>query len=67
MNLINYLFPNKVNIPVESHVVVITDSISGDTMVYIWRGDNIDNADSLKLNNDQAIKLKNELVRKFGV
>jgi len=66
MNLINYLFPNKVTTPVESHVV-ITDSISGDTMVHIWRGDNIDNADSIKLNNDQAIKLKNELVRKFGV
>ena len=67
MSLINYLFKSKENKnPVESHVV-LTDSVSGETMIHIWRGDNIDNAESLKLNNDQAIKLKTALVGKFGV
>lgn len=59
-------FKPKTKTPAESHVV-LTNSVTGDTMIHIWKGDNIDNADSLKLNSDQAVKLRDALVQRFGV
>lgn len=52
--------------PVESHVVV-TNSSTGDTVIHLWKGDHIDNANSLKLNADQAVKLRDALINRFGV
>lgn len=54
------------NYPVENHVVV-TNSSSGDTMIHIWKGDHLDNSNSLKLSGDQAIKLRDALINRFGV
>ena len=62
----SFLKPRTNGATVESHVV-ITDSASGDTMVHIWKGDHLDNANSLKLTNDQAIKLRDALNKRFGV
>lgn len=61
-----FFTPRKNAYPVECHVVV-TDSSSGNTMVHIWKGDNLDNANSIKLTSDQVIKLRDALIDKFGV
>lgn len=62
---INIFKPKEAKIR-EGHVVV-GNSESGDTIIHIWKGDNIDTANSIKISNEQAIKLKNALVGKFGV
>lgn len=62
-----FFTPRKKNAcSVECHVVV-TDSSSGNTMVHIWKGDNLDNANTIKLTSDQVIKLRDALINKFGV
>lgn len=62
----SFLKPKAKNGPAESHVVV-TNSVSGDTVIHIWKGDHLDGANSLKLNEDQAVKLRDALINRFGV
>ena len=59
-------FKPKVKPIRESHVVV-TNSETGDTMVHLWKGDAIQNGSCVRLDNNQAMKLRDELVKRFGV
>jgi hypothetical protein len=63
--MINFLKP-KEKTPREGHVV-LTNSESGDTMVHFWRGDAIQNGYCVKIDEDQAMKLRDALIHKFGV
>lgn len=66
MFLDSFIKPKAKSGPTESHVV-ITNSSSGDTVIHFWKGDHIDGANSLKLTEVQAVKLRDALIDRFGV
>lgn len=63
--MINFLKP-KTKTPLEGHVVV-TNSESGETIIHIWKGDQIHNGYSLKVDQDQAKMVRDALIHRFGV
>ena len=64
---INDFFVKKGDKPIREHHVIVANSESGDTIIHIWKGDNIDTADSLKISDIAAMKLRDALIAKFGV
>ena len=63
--MIKFFKPREIS-KKESHVV-LTNSESGDTMVHFWRGDAIQNGSCMKIDDNQALKLRDALIMKFGV